>query len=932
MTDKPMNDNLNDNTSDKVDSAVAAIKINTPSNNDIDAAAERVRAVLFENQDPDAEHQGDQKQQASIDLSRQLNSTDNYLAAIPDYLANRLSPAQKVLFEEETRQSIPLRRALNAAKQQQAAQVNRPKKHRGKTLQWFASAAAIALVALGWIFVVPQLPTFDQSQLAQVEDVQGKLYQVVDGSLRELTAGSWIAGREEVRTAKNSTAMLKLDDGSLIEVNQRSEFSFTRRGRGNRIDVNRGKIIVAASPQGAGTLDVATDEFVVSVTGTIFEVGHGTNGSRVSVIEGEVQVYQEGDSTSVTPGEQFASRMGKTLLGIEDDIAWSRNADDYIAMLRDVNALQADLEAVMATEPRYSIRLLNLVPENTVVYGAVPNAPEKIAEIYTVIRDRIQQSDRLSRAVARVEMDAELETLEEVMTWIEEVGDALGEETVAALVLQQGASGNEVQPLIMSEVDAEAFRESFESQMDSFREALANNAHSYENENGEIVVHEAELNVAIVDSPADALPNQLSIWLHQDLLIASTSQEVLFAVENAIVTGGSPFMNGGLYAELLNFYNRGAEFLGAVDIEKIIALEPSQSGLQTAGIDNAQYLMVHHQQQTDRVNFTADLLFNGERRGVMSWLAEPSPMGSLEFFSGNTTFVGAFVLKDPSIIFSDIKSMAERTTGQSWDSLDTNAALARELRDNFIATLGGEVAFGLDGPAVPTPSWKLVVEVYDEILLQETIERAIALANQQAEVADKFSITPANVGVYTGYQLQFVAEFDGIGEEEILTDISVNYAYVDGYLLAAPNVPLLERAINQYQSGVGLLAEHAFQALMPQGGYLDVSALSFNRIATLINDLTKNLPTGVVLSEAQRDELRDLYMSNRGGSMISVIGERESIRLAHSGSSMFPINLPSIFSLQSVAGILIGEDKLIELSDDFDSSDNDEVININFNN
>ena len=898
-----MSDKMNDQSFDKIDAAVNAIKSDQPTSSELEAAADRVRAVLLA---------GDK---ASIDAAvgtaaplmsdRQLNSTDNYIAAIPDYLAGQLSSAQKILFEEEARHSIPLRRALNAARQQQAAKQQHPRRRRRNSLRWFASAAALAVVAVAWVFVLPQLPSIDQNQLAQVEDVQGKLYHVVNGRLQALSTGAWIDGRQELRTANNTTAMIKLDDGSLIEVDQRSEFSFTRRGRGNRIDVDRGKIIVAASPQGSGTLDVATDEFVVSVTGTIFEVGHGTNGSQVSVIEGKVNVHQQGTSTSLTPGEQFASRMGKTMFGFEDDIAWSRNAETYLDMLREVNALQQELEGVMETEPRYSTRLLNLVPENTVIYGAVPNAPEKIVEIYSIIRDRIQHSDRLSRAVSSVEIDAELNQLEEIMSWLAEVADTLGDETVAALVLEHTAAQNNGAPLILSEVDADAFRETLNSQLEEIRAALK----GVGDENGTTNDHNV-FPVNVIDDPSQAQPNQLSIWLYQDLLIASTSQQVLFDVQEAIVTGNSKFVNTDFYAELLNFYNRGAEFLGGVDVQTILSLEPSPQQFTTVGIDNAQFLIVHHHQQSGRVNFTADLLFSSPRHGVMAWLEEPSPMGTLEFFSGNTAFVSAGIVKDPTLIFDEIKQFVETTTGKSWDEVDTQDQQVRQIRDNFIASLGGELAVGLDGPAVPTPAWKILIEVYDEVLFQQTLEQAIALLESHSDAAD-VSLTPASVGIYSGYQLQFTARFDG-PNGVIATPMSVNYAYVDGYLLIAPNIPLVERAINQYLSGVGLLAEENFRALLPND-YLDVSALSYNQIIRFVNDLLKNLPAGVALSGEQREELYNVYRESYGGSLMAVVGEPEVIHFVQSGSSLLPINLSSIFNLQSVMGILIGEDALVNL-------------------
>ena len=373
---------MKDPNTDNINTLIASVNADKPSDSEIEAAAQRVRETLAkENSSTIINQQESDSVVEPVTLEQtQLNSLEQYIDAIPDYLANRLSPALTELFETESRQSMELRRALNNAKRDTSkSRINASKTtNKPGRLTWFYSAAAALALSLSFMLLSPKFPSFNQSQLVQVEDVSGNLYKVKDGHLQALSAGDWIDGSQILRTASQTTAMLVLDDGSRIEVGPRAELQFMRRGHGNRIDVERGKIIVAASPQGSGTLDVMTEEFVVSVTGTIFEVGHGANGSRVSVIEGEVQVHQRGDSTSVVPGEQFATRtLGKTQQGIENDIAWSRNSDEYVAMLQEVAALQRDIVNALETEPRYSKRLLNLVPTNTIFYGAVPNAPEK---------------------------------------------------------------------------------------------------------------------------------------------------------------------------------------------------------------------------------------------------------------------------------------------------------------------------------------------------------------------------------------------------------------------------------------------------------------------------------------------------------------------------------------------------------------------------
>ena len=57
---------------------------------------------------------------------------------------------------------------------------------------------------------------------------------------------------EKVRTAKDGRAVVRLGDGSLIEMKDRSELYLTKNGQGTTIHLNRGSIVVEAAKQKDG--------------------------------------------------------------------------------------------------------------------------------------------------------------------------------------------------------------------------------------------------------------------------------------------------------------------------------------------------------------------------------------------------------------------------------------------------------------------------------------------------------------------------------------------------------------------------------------------------------------------------------------------------------------------------------------------------------
>lgn len=894
---------MNNDSNDKLSEAVDAIKADTPTETEITNAAERVRAAIESERGPKAV------------VANSWNSIDDYISAIPAYLNNTLTAQQALLFDEELRSSIPLRKAVDEVRgQRNAIPASLKQKSRFKTMRWLASAASVAALGVVMFLALPELPSFDQSQLAQVSEVDGQLYQIVDGGLQELQPGSWIDGRQRIRSAVGSSAIITLDDGSEIEVDERSQLSMTRRGSGNRIDVSRGRILVVASPQGSGTLDVFTDEFMVSVTGTIFEVAHGTKGSRVAVIEGSVDVSLEGNVSSLDPGEALGSRSKFETLNLENEISWSQDADDYIAMLREMSALQKDIQAALEAPERFSTRLLNLAPENTAVYMAVPNAPEKIAEVYDAIRTRMQTSEALNSKWTEFETTSETEHLETIMAWMQEIGDTLGDETVLALTIQGDAfsDSNDTHseherliPIVLSEVDAGAFRASFDKQVAQLGSAF------------EAEGNESELEIVIIDDAADAVNGKLSVLLIDDLLVASADVETLQTMQGIIASGSSSFVGTDLYQLLEASYSQGTQVLGALDVAEFSisftdsgeAAEESQQAFAASGLSNVEYVVAQYEQEDGVTVIAGDMYFAGERQGIMSLLAEPGPMGSLEFFSTETTFATALLAREPISVLEDMGQIS--VDGEPLSD-KPSAQSEIKLLYSIMSSVGGELAFGLDGPALPTPAWKAVIEANDEAALQASIAESVQRFNENAVregVNSSIELSTANVGGYTGYMVDF--SIDATDEQSLaLTSVSFNYAYVEGYLVAAANEALIDRAIGFYKSGSGLQTDSEFQALMARDGYLDYSALFYSRLGELIGGVMGSLPA--VLSEEQQLALSSIDGSDTeiGPSMTSVLALPDKIHVAHNGDSQLPMQVVS--QLTALLPLLEGDNVPVE--------------------
>ena len=65
---------------------------------------------------------------------------------------------------------------------------------------------------------------------AEVISIDGSASRISDGGLRPLAPGDKLSEGDELRTAGGGHAVLRLSDGSTVEINERSELGVGARG------------------------------------------------------------------------------------------------------------------------------------------------------------------------------------------------------------------------------------------------------------------------------------------------------------------------------------------------------------------------------------------------------------------------------------------------------------------------------------------------------------------------------------------------------------------------------------------------------------------------------------------------------------------------------------------------------------------------------
>jgi hypothetical protein len=385
----------------------------------------------------------------SRNMADRIESCDDFRSLIPAYLTASLTPARRLLFEDHVRECVGCRKALETARrgsgQDVARRVLAVRRIQPKHLKWAVPIAAMLLVGVALQTGPVRDLLWPIDVHATVQVVDGGLFSVSGQNVDAVKVGQRIERGQAVRTGSASGAMLQLADGTRIEMAARSELSLGRARDGVKVELARGNVIVRAAKQ-HGHLYVETGDLSVAVLGTVFSVHSGVKGSRVAVIEGQVQVTQDGANQSVEPGQQVFTNPAMGAVSLAEEIGWSREADELLKELAAFGDSMA--ERTKGKAMRYASNLLGLVPPDTLVFASLPNVSQEFKESYRLFRQRVSENGALATWWQGAERPRNGMNLDEMADRIAEVGAYLGEEVVFAFPKEAKDRG----PVLLAEV------------------------------------------------------------------------------------------------------------------------------------------------------------------------------------------------------------------------------------------------------------------------------------------------------------------------------------------------------------------------------------------------------------------------------------------------------------------------------------------------
>jgi hypothetical protein len=786
---------------------------------------------------------------------------------LPDFEAHRLAPARAMLVADHLRECAACRvhakfdKSAESVLPWSADSVLRPRRW---SFGQYALAAGIVIAAVLGITIGRSGVLAPSGYRASLESVDGTIYRVDARGEHRARVGEQFGESEMVRTAAGSRAMLHLRDGSQVELNERSELYVSLGWRNTTLHLDRGMVIVQAAKRSSGHLYVKTADARVAVTGTIFSVNSGIKGSRVSVIEGTVQVAQATGDAVLHVGDQAVTSASMGEVPVRDEIAWSQDRDKYLALLAQFSILQKKFEDIKLPDLRYESRLLKVVPEETIVYAGIPNYGEALTQANQLLQQQLSQSELLrewwqQQGPGRAHNGADFN---QVIQTIHNLSQYVGKEIVFSASDSQGQHGN---VLAMAEIARPGLREFLQSQIQQNQGADHVHILSPKDISGTPQGEGRDMYVLITPGFVAASPYVSTLADAGDRWSKSATS--------------SGFEQSDFGQRIASEYASGAGLLVAINLGQIARnhvisqqADRREGLLESSGFANAKYLIAQRKDMGRKASNTAEISFNGARTGVASWLGAPAPIGALDFITPNAAAVGAFVSKSPALMVDDLVQIASAGNPNAANSFaKEESQLNLNIRNDLAASLGGEAALALDGPLLPTPSWKLIVEVYDPSRLQYSIGKLVDAVNREAVAHGRPELKLEEEQV------------DGSPFYTVRSSgtaiVEVHYTFVDGYLVAGPSQALVQETIRTRAKGDSISHSDKLRALLPPDQHVNVSGLIYQNLAPTVESIAGQV------SAAQLQSLQTI-VKNSEPSVICAYGDPDSIEFASTSKTL----------------------------------------------
>ncbi len=205
---------------------------------------------------------------------------------------------------------------------------------------------------------------------------------------------------------------------------------------------------------------------------------------------------------------------------------------------------------------------------------------------------------------------------------------------------------------------------------------------------------------------------------------------------------------------------------------------------------------------------------------MASWLADSGSGGAAEYVPADALLAGYVSTRQPGQLFQEFSAlMAKQQPSFQNDLSKVEQTLGAGFVANLTAAVGTEVAFALQGFSASGPAWMMVGLANDPAVIDRSLAKVVDTVNAElgaGEQDKRCTIAQESAGGRTWTTLK-VGGFP----------FGVTWTYDGGYLVAASDRAVGERAIATRNGGSALVWSQAFQRQLPASAGIHPAAFAW---------------------------------------------------------------------------------------------------------
>jgi hypothetical protein len=301
------------------------------------------------------------------------------------------------------------------------------------------------------------------------------------------------------------------------------------------------------------------------------------------------------------------------------------------------------------------------------------------------------------------------------------------------------------------------------------------------------------------------------------MVVSGSPSQLAWALAHLRQGAGSPFASA-----IGERYRRGVGWLIAIDAPPLVRFASGDDAppVELAGMIGMKYIFLEQRAPAGAEENEVTFAFQGARTGMGSWLADAGSGGAAEYLPSDALFAGYVSTREPLQLFEEFTAQITRlepTVANDLASLDEK--LGAGFVQNLTAALGTEAALAVTGFSVSGPTWVVASVANNSMVIDFSLQKLAEVVNAELgpdEQDKRIVFEQESAGGRTWSTMKTLG-----------VPFGLTWTYDGGYMVAASDRAVAERAIATRNGGSQLVWSPAFLGQLPSSAGLHPSAFAW---------------------------------------------------------------------------------------------------------